>query len=184
MYKYITIIFLSNLILTHNNYAQEKIFKHQIGINASNFVNMLLESQTNSFDINYVYSFNNKNALRTGFNFYQITTKDGYIDVGTKIGYQKIFINRQKWLYYYSIDILNSYLYDKNDKKETIKVGVVTSFGISYKISNNFFLTTEPNLYMIYNIFNDYDIFSNEKSKKWFEKGIGNIGHIQLTFIF
>ncbi len=190
MLKYISIIIicLTNWTLFNcKTFAQENnnnIFKHQIGINASDFVNMIFKSQTNSFDINYSFALSKKNLLRTSLNFYQITTEDGYIDAGTRIGYQRIFLNRKRWLYYYSIDFMASYLYYKSDKKETLKFGIITSFGISFKISNNFFLTTEPNFYWIYNIFNDYDTFSDDNSKKWFEKGIDNVGHIQLTFIF
>ncbi len=187
-YQIILVIFLTSwiLITKQNVCAQEldTLKRHQVGINASAFFNQVFRSQTNSFDINYNLFINPKNALRTGLNYYQITTNDGYTDLSVKIGYQRLFLNKKKWAYYFGFDILSGYTYYKSSKKENLKIGISPMFGISLKIGNSFLLTTEPNIFFIYNRYIDNDTFSADNKKIWFEKGLDNIGHIQLTFHF
>lgn len=163
---------------------QDSLLTHQIGINASDFLNRIFKSQKNSSDLVYNYFFTPKDNLRMGLNYSQITTDDGSLDIGFKIGYAKVLLDKNKWSYQFGIDLLLAYTYYKSGKREVIKIGVIPTLGISFKLSEHFYLVTEPNFYFIFNRFKDKGTFSNDNLDKWFENGLGNIGHLQLTFVF
>lgn len=165
--------------------AQEYSFKHQIGIGLPKFVNHLFPKDANSYLINYRYNSLKTINLRTGFDFSFSSKEDDIQNHAFRLGIDVYLKRFPKWDLYGGLDINYSFSEDKLLKTVTFRTGPTILFGIMYRFSENFSISTEPNLFIAYNFFTDLDSFDlDEKNRKWTDIGIGGVGFLNLNFHF
>lgn len=157
--------------------------RHQIGLNAANFL-VFLEEQKNDFDVTYRRVSEN-HALRVGLNYYQITTDDGRLDIALKVGYDRnICKNCGKWDVYYGVDLLGGYESFESSGRKSYRIGLAPFIGVMFHLGKNFSISTEPSLYTNFNWYKETKTFSLDNTGQWFESGLGNVGQLQLNVLF
>jgi Outer membrane protein beta-barrel domain len=181
------LMFFLNFVLFAQNepdLSDPSKIKHQIGIGISNFINSAFSSDKGAFEVEYRYKFNTKISFRTGGIYQKDDSEDGFVETGLKLGVDRNLKKYKKWNFFYGLDLTGTYSKFKNINKDNYSYGIAPFIGIQYKISDNFSLSIEPNLYIKQNIIVDNSTFSIDNKTKWTESGLGKLGYIQLNFHF
>ena len=171
-------------LLSIRNYGQQGSFlRHQVGLNASEFV-VLFENQPRSTVLNYRLKLDSNYTLRAGVNYDQIKDADnGYLRYTARLGADRVLKQTGKWEFYAAIDgllILNKF---QSDDRYTREMGFWVSLGILFKISKHFSISTEPNFSWFFVNHEDPDSFS-DKISRWQERRLSNIGQLLLNVHF
>lgn len=158
--------------------------KHQIGIGISNFINSAFSSDKGAFEVEYRYKYNSKISFRSGAIYQKDDSEDGFLETGLKLGIDKSLKKYKKWNFFYGVDFTGTLSKFKNINKDNYNYGLAAFLGIQYKISDNFSMSIEPNLYFKQNVIVDNSTFSIDNKTKWTESGLGKLGYIQINFHF
>ena len=166
------------------NIIETKPIKNQVGIGISRFINSAFSSDVNAYSVEYRCIVSQKNALRAGLSYEKTSDDSGITLLGLKLGFDKNLRSFDKWNFYYGSDIFSTYSNFKNLNKDEYIIGLSILLGIQYKISKNFSLSIEPNLFIKEDIFVDNATFLKNKISKTTSSGLGKLGYIQVNFHF
>lgn len=158
--------------------------KHQIGIGISRFVNVIFPSDSNAFLVEYRYVKNKKNSYRLAGDYRLETAEDALYDFALKIGFDRTFKQKSKWIFYYGIDFWVRNLYYQKRKQNHTNIAVNPFLGISYQFNKYFSISTEPGFFIKYNISKDNKTFDEKSNPKWWESRFAKVGYLQLNFHF
>lgn len=178
-----TIITFFFVLICYSQENTNNLFKHQVGIGISKFVNSAFPSDKNAYSINYRYRSNSKYSLRAAAN-YDKDDSNGFVDLGFKLGIDKKIKTVENWNFYYGIDLLGNYTFFDNINKDQYVFGGISFLGIQYNFSKSFSFSIEPGLYLRHNIVIDNSTFSKDNKSTWTESGLGQLGYINLNFHF
>ena len=166
------------------SFIADDLTKHQLGIGISRFVNVAFPSDANAFLLEYRYAKNEKIAYRVAGDYRLETTDDAYYDFGLKIGIDRTFKRKMKWIFYYGIDVFAKNLHYSKRKQNHTNLVINPFLGIAYQFNKYFSVSTEPGFFVRYNISKDNNTFVPNNNPKWFESRFAKVGYIQLNFHF
>nr|WP_314288717.1 hypothetical protein [uncultured Capnocytophaga sp.] len=164
--------------------AKQPECRHQIGIGLSKFVNAAFPSDSNAFLLEYRYLKTPAVAYRLGGDYRADTAKDSNYELALKIGIDRLFKDYKKWQFYYGIDLWGRYLYYKDRRQHFTNIAINPFFGVLFRLSKNFSVSTEPGFFVKYSIRRDRQSFDPEAQAEWFESRLAKIGFVQLNFHF
>lgn len=165
-------------------FSSKENTKYQVGIGASKFINNVFPSDENSFLLEVRIRKNDKVHYRFAGDYDIDGSKNGSYSGGIKIGVDKTFKIYKKWSFYYGVDLGYKHNYLKASKKHTGGILVSPFLGIMFRISKNFSISTEPNLYLVTNFLIDNGTFDKDNKQIWVESGLGKVGFLQFNFHF
>ncbi len=193
MRKYIFILFLTHIALAQegnvsfnqaDSLSTSPVYRHQIGIGISRFVNSAFPSDTNTFLLEYCYLKDAILSYRIGGDYRAESNKDSTYEIALKVGIDKLFRDYKRWKFYYGVDLWSRYLYYENRKQHFTSIALNPFLGIQYQLSSNFSISTEPGFFIKYNFRRDYKSFDPEAQAHWWESRFAKIGNLQINFHF
>ena len=175
MKKIIVFISLIYLIISAGaqNLDSVKIYKNEIGVDATYFIKNILDFGSNNFtrDIYFLSykRFFNKFAFRFGFDMSYSNYKydhnnynknQNYFALRTRYGLEHRSNFSDKWTFYYGADFILHYYNSKSYESSTsvttkskgLKIGFGPIFGIEFNINKRLSLSTEGSLYGTLNV--------------------------------
>lgn len=158
--------------------------QHQIGIGISRFINAAFPNDSNTFLLEYRYLKNATWAYRIGGDYSANNHTDSLYEIALKVGIDGVYKNYQQWSFYYGIDIWGRHLYYKDRQQYFTSIALNPFFGIQYKLSKNFSLSTEPGFFFKYNIRRDYRSFDPKAQMDTWESRFAKVGIVQVNFHF
>lgn len=156
--------------------------KHQIGIGVNKFMKFIFPIDQNAFLLEYRYNLFSDCYLRSAINFDINTQESKVFQGGLKAGFDFQLVRSDNWYFYSGADIFCDYLHLENINRDFYGLGIIALLGIQYRISKNFSICLEPNIFLRSNITIDHSTFSKENTSQWYQSGLGKIGYIQLNF--
>lgn len=165
--------------------AQDSSYHHQIGIGVPKLVKHVFSVDENSFLLSYRNTSCPKINFRGGLDFSFTNREDDINYYAVKLGVDTYLKKFKKWDVYTGIDVSFRYAYSDLLKTVNTRASLNVLFGIMYKVSPHFSISTEPYLFFASNYFNDEDTYDvNQKNQKWESFGMGGVGFLSVNFHF
>ena len=164
--------------------SDPELINQQLRIGISKLVNSAFPSDKNAYTLEYRYNYSAKNSIRTGLIYETEDSANGFVELGVKIGIDRIYRKYAFWTFYYGIDFMTNYTNFKNINKDIYGVAIAPLFGIQYNLSKNFSISVEPMVYYRQTFTKDNATFNDDKTTSFAESGLGKIGYVQLNFHF
>ena len=180
----LAVSFFSSTLFAQDNDAPTKARYHEIGINATTFINKFISLNGNDVDLGdymltYKYHIGNK-ALRLGVggqfsNFSEQLSNGGgnrdskKMEFNFRVGYEWNKQVSKKWNFYAGLDIVSgiseTVTQTNNSEKvsltnKTSSFGAGPIMGIQFFINSHISLRTEGSLYYLHSSINNKEVFS------------------------
>lgn len=159
-------------------------YPNQVSINAGKFLRGLFPGDDYAFEIGYRYSLKSNWAIRTSMGFQNQTSESGFHEGRLSLGADRIFKNYGKWKFYYGVDGFGYFIFYKSTSRKTLQAGISALLGVIFYISPHFSISTEPQVYILFNHYIDEDSFADDSKDDYWIYGFGNIGQIKISFHF
>lgn len=157
--------------------------KFSFGFDGSRVFNQLFRANPYSSLLYLEYSFSPKYTLRIAGDAEQVSGDEGKFDYQTKLGLKRYILNKDNWLFYFGLDGIFEYEFNRNTQVKQFTEGSLLYIGATYKIGNHFSLTTEPSLYFVFKQKRDLDSF--DSSTKYSNmQGFTHVGLVRASFHF
>lgn len=130
-----------------------------------------------------MYLHRKKNgSYRVGINILKSSADNSYNLFFLSLGYQKPLRTIEKWDFYYGTDIMYQYEPITGNNTAFHSAGLLPFFGISFALSKQFTISTEPGIFGVFLRKIEPDSFV--PSKDIIDIGMLNVGYIRLNFSF
>jgi hypothetical protein len=164
-------------------HAQE-VFRHEVGIDVANVITFLSKKKE-SYLVNYKLHFNNRYALRSGFDIDWSNSSDGYKILNLKLGFQRNMpFALNHWQLYYGADGVYAYWSRNFMPSYYLRWGASPLLGVSYYISPRFSVSTEAGINFLYTDYRNPESQIPEDNENAFDVNIGYVGMLVASYHF
>jgi len=161
-----------------------EVYKNVLGIDIANIIN-ILSKKNESYLINYKRHLSKKHALRTGLNFEWSTSRDGYIGMGVKVGYERIYpIVSQHWQLHWGVDATFQYLASNFQPNTSFRYGAGPLIGFSYFPVRRFSISTEVGINFMYTDHRNPESYDPRDNANVWDIKVGSVGMLIVSYHF
>lgn len=184
IYKKVALIWaIFFCILKGSAQTDSSFTKFSFGFDGSRVFNQLFRANPYSSLLYLEYNFLPNYALRIAGDAEQVSGDEGKFDYQTKLGLKRYILNKDNWFFYFGIDGVFEYEFNRNTQVKQFTEGSLLYIGATYKIGNHFSLTTEPSVYFVFKQKRDLDSF--DSSTKYSDmQGFTQVGLVRASFHF
>lgn len=175
-------IFLLCFFLMQFVSAQDKIRKHELGIDIANVLTFL-KRNNQSYLINYRYRINENIRIRAGVNLDIGTGNSEGIYPDVRFGFQKDK-KEGHWILYMGSDVSYSFFKSNALSGNVSRYGLSPLVGVQYFFNNKISISTEATLngYLYHN--RQKNTFVGDANSTSFRVSIGSIGMMVINYHF
>jgi hypothetical protein len=162
-------------------------YRHEIGVDVSNFFTLIISKKSESKLLNYKYHFNRKNTLRSGLNVNWSNDKiEGYKMIALSLGYERnISISKNgKWQFSFGADANFTYHVRNYMPQYYMRCGISPLVGVRYYVSPHLSLSTGAGVNFFYTLYRNPEMNLPEDNKNVFEINVGYVGMFLVSYHF